>query len=180
MSSFDAEAFRAKILADDIALVEKSHETKCKVTRVVYDNDGAYKASYWGAKVGDWVSIRPCADNPENKSYLGVYIGEIALSLYGKYLPANLPEAKAYPDYKDKDADAPVFQEPHVLVVSQAMYNPAIFIPDLKKVVFGAESWWGRIESPDQLKQITDETISGTWYVQALKSLSEEPVEKDQ
>lgn len=34
--------------------------------------------------------------------------------------------------------------------------NPAIFVFDLKKIIYGCESWWGFIESEDELRTITD------------------------
>lgn len=52
--------------------------------------------------------------------------------------------------------------------------NPAIYIPDLKRVVFGCESWWGTIEGPEDLKKITDQDIQDLWYVKALKEMQEE------
>lgn len=60
-----------------------------------------------------------------------------------------------------------------MLVMQSGYHNPAFYVPSLKRVVFGCESWWGHIDGPDALKQITDEVIDGVWYVQALKSLSE-------
>lgn len=50
--------------------------------------------------------------------------------------------------------------------------NPAIFVPDLNRVVWGMESWWGPIESKEKLHQITDEDISNVWYVKAAKEFN--------
>jgi len=33
------------------------------------------------------------------------------------------------------------------------------------------ESWWGVVESEDDLKDITMDTINEQWYVKALKSM---------
>jgi hypothetical protein len=52
--------------------------------------------------------------------------------------------------------------------------NPAIFVFELNKIVFGAESWWGVIENEDELKKIkiTQDDIDNVWYVKALKAIS--------
>lgn len=47
--------------------------------------------------------------------------------------------------------------------------NPAIFVPELGKIIFGMESWWGRIKSEEELKDITDGDIENVWYVKMLK-----------
>ena len=47
-------------------------------------------------------------------------------------------------------------------------------MPDLKRLVMGYESWWGIIESEEQLRQITNFDIENIWYVKALKALSDE------
>lgn len=54
--------------------------------------------------------------------------------------------------------------------------NPAIFVPEFNEIIWGAESWWSKIESPDDLKQITDADIENAWYVKALKKIEEENV----
>ena len=53
------------------------------------------------------------------------------------------------------------------------MTNPAIFVPELKKIIYGYESWWGAITNKDDLSDlnISDEDIENTWYVQLLKSM---------
>ena len=49
--------------------------------------------------------------------------------------------------------------------------NPAIYVPELGKIIFGMESWWGIIESPEELKDISDDDISNTWYVKLLQEM---------
>lgn len=51
---------------------------------------------------------------------------------------------------------------------STFIYNPAIYISKTNEIIFGAESWWGRIESKEDLKDISDEEINNLWYVKAL------------
>lgn len=107
----------------------------------------------YGGECGDFVAIRPIfadGDPRDGKTYLGVVIGELATSVSMS---------------RKSDDDT-------IAVVGHSVHNPMIFVPDLKRVVFGYESWWGRIETPDDLRQITDADINNVWYVQALKALS--------
>lgn len=100
-----------------------------------------------GGEVGYPVSIRPCADEYEGKTYLGFFLGYIATSIQS--------ETKT-------DGIALYF----------SCYNPAIFVPDLNKVIFGYESFWGKIDSPEALREITDETIGNIWYVKGLRAMA--------
>lgn len=102
--------------------------------------------------VGSWVAIRPVTDNPEQKTYLGVFLGA-------------LPVKNATASYHVKT------KELSFLVHN----NPGIYVPDLKKVVYGYESWWGRLKKPEDLRQITDQDIQNVWYVKALRELTPEP-----
>ena len=102
----------------------------------------------WSGKCGEMVGIRPCADEYEKKTFLGVFIGDIAVS-NGAYLQGTT-----------------------LRIVPHS--NPAIFVPDLNKVIFGYESWWGQIGSVEELHQITNEDINNVWYVKALKALHKE------
>lgn len=50
--------------------------------------------------------------------------------------------------------------------------NPAIWVPELEKVVWGDSSWWGPIEKKEDAERlITDADIQNVWYVKALKRL---------
>lgn len=102
----------------------------------------------FGGKQGDYVSIRPVSDNPENKTFLGLLLGDVATSISATYITA------------DKQ-----------LFLAPAGHNPAIWVPDLNKIVYGYESWWGTIDSVEQLRKISDDDINSVWYVQALKQL---------
>lgn len=121
------------------------------VDAVEFEKSDTVRPPLFGAQSGDFVSIRPCGDEYAGKTYLGVMIGDIARTQMASYK-----------------------RETKTLSVSMALYNPAIFVPDLKKVIFGCESWWGKIEDETSLRQISDSDIDSVWYVQALKSLSEE------
>lgn len=104
----------------------------------------------FGGECGDMVAVRPCGDEYEGKTFLGVLLGAIAIS-----------------------QGASFNKETGELEVYQAMHNPAIFIPDRNAVVYGCGSWWGRIEREEQLQDITDNDIENVWYVKALKQLEE-------
>jgi hypothetical protein len=107
----------------------------------------------FGGTCGDFVRVRPILpdnDPDDGKTFLGVIIGEMATGV-------------SLNRHRDT---------PGLIEVGFYAHNPMIFVPDLARVVFGYESWWGRINSPDDLRQITDATINNVWYVQALKALS--------
>lgn len=57
--------------------------------------------------------------------------------------------------------------------------NPCIFLPEIKKIVFGAESWWSRIKPGEDVSDITDEDVENTWYVKYLKELIKEADQKN-
>lgn len=105
-------------------------------------------------KVGNYVSIRPCAKEFENKTYLGIYLGEFPVGTMATYHP-------------DKKQFGIVLKN-----------NPAIFVPDLNQVVYGMESWWGEINTPEDLKQITNQDIENVWYVKALHAMAEKDLDK--
>lgn len=96
-----------------------------------------------GANMGDLVSIRYCKDN---KTYLGFYIGDLAIETFGTFRPKTSK------------------------IEIMAMHNPAMFVPELGKIIYGVESWWKKIESPEELEEITDEDIENVWYMKILKS----------
>ena len=102
----------------------------------------------WRCETGAFVAIRPCDPECHGKTYLGVYIGDLAMGV-----------------------SCSVHRVSGVMTVGFGWHNPAIYVPELKRVVLGAESWWGQIKKPEDLKQISDADIQGVWYVQALKAL---------
>ncbi len=98
-------------------------------------------------KIGALVKIRPCGDEYKNKTYLGFYLGD---------LPTQIVSS--------------LNSKTSVLKIS-TMTNPAIFVPELKKIVFGYESWWGEIKDEKELKEITSDDIDNVWYVKLLKAM---------
>ena len=99
-------------------------------------------------KKGKFVKIRPCGKEYQGKTYLGLYLGDLPTGHHISHNPETL-ELKVSFDS-----------------------NPAIFVFDLNKIIYGYESWWGIIENKEDLKDITDLDIENIWYVKALKELS--------
>lgn len=100
------------------------------------------------SKIGKFASIRPCGEEYKDKTYLGLYLGDLPI---GNYVSYN-------PETKELDVSF------HC--------NPAIFVFELKKIIYGCESWWGIIKSEEDLKKITNTDIDNVWYVKALKEIS--------
>lgn len=117
------------------------------VENINYDNCNGYIPNGLGTNTGDLVKIRPCGEEYNNKTYLGIFIGEIGIQPYVSY---------------DQDKQLNI----------NLMHNPMIYIPDLKKCVFGYESWWSKIENEDELSDITENDINNTWYVKLAKELN--------
>lgn len=93
---------------------------------------------------GKLVKIRSCKKEHGDKTYLGIYLGDMALSIH----------------HSIKD---------DVLTASHSFYNPAIFVPELNEIIYGCESWWGEIKSPEEVNElITDDVIKNVWYVKLL------------
>lgn len=99
--------------------------------------DKLYDYSY--CKPGTLVSIRTVGE--DKKTYFGISIGD---------LPLN-PSV-----FYNSDSKTLRFG---------VQSNPAFFVPDLNKVVFGAESFWCKIEDMDHFKEITDSSIKSQWYM---------------
>lgn len=105
-------------------------------------------------RAGSLVKIRPCNKEYGGKTYLGLYLG-------------NQPWSQTVSYNKELGE----------LTVGMAT-NPAIYVFDLQKIIFGAESWWSIIENPEELKDITDDDINSQWYVKALKAMHKEEPEE--
>jgi hypothetical protein len=101
-----------------------------------------YQNGLYKSYIGKPVKVRL-----KDKTYLGVFIGDLPES---SHISHN--------------------EETGVLTVRH-ITNPAMFVPKLNRIVFGYESWWSVIESPEDFKDITDEDINNVWYVQMVKSM---------
>lgn len=103
----------------------------------------------WRTKTGTPVKVRSCKEEHGNKTYFGIMIGDVALTIGHKI-------------------------EGDTVIAEKAFYNPCIFVPELATVVYGCSSWWEEIKSKEELdKMITDETIKNVWYVKMLNGLKE-------
>jgi hypothetical protein len=105
-----------------------------------------YSDILYKSYVGKSVAVRPCG---AEKTYLGVFLGELPTS-------SNVS--------LDKNGK---------LTVSH-MFNPAMFVPELNKIVFGCESWWKVLQNEEDFSSITDADIDNVWYVKALKTICED------
>lgn len=121
-------------------------EYPLEVNKITYDND---KTQLSRDSVGKLVKIRPCGEEYENKTYLGLFLGELPISNHVSY-SENKKELKV-----------------------GFINNPAIFVFELNKIIYGNESWWGIIDSPEKLNEITDKDINDVWYVKLMKELSD-------
>lgn len=101
-------------------------------------------------QVGAPVRIRPCGEEYGKKTYLGIYIGDLPI------------QSTVQHDEKQNK------------LIIGTMDNPAIYVFELKKVIYGYESYWQPIKDLENLKDITDETIENQWYVKALKEIAKE------
>ncbi len=87
-------------------------ELPITVEKIEFEPFGNVTNPFWGGEIGDFVSIRPCAEEYEDKTFLGILVGEIPTS--------------QFVTFDDKTG---------VLRVSAGMRNPAILVPSLKKVI---------------------------------------------
>ena len=107
-------------------------------------------------RAGKFCKIKPCGDEYGGKTYLGLCLGELPW----------MPVAQFHPE--------------EGILEFKNYGNPAIYVFALQKVIYGGESWWGIVESPDCLRDITQDDINGQWYVQALKGVLEKGGEADE
>lgn len=110
--------------------------------------NGETDAVHYRRDVGAFVAVRPVGKEYGGKTFLGIYVGDVA-----------------------SDVDCRFHRTTGILSIALGMHNPAIYVPDLKRIVFGYESWWAKLESPEDLRQISDKDIENVWYVKALRDL---------
>lgn len=123
-----------------------------KVKSINFSEDEKFtEKNKFGSGCGTMVAVRPCGEKYQGKTYLGILLGELALSTYVNFN-----------------------RETGELNINPAMYNPMIFIPSANSVVFGVGSYWHKIENEYQLNDITDVDIENVWYVKAMKQLLKE------
>ena len=102
-----------------------------------------------GEDIGKLALIRPCGEEYGDKTYVGIFLGD---------MPCWQTVS-----FKDDTGE----------LTTKMVGNPAIFVPELKKTIYGCESWWKVVEDDSELTQvITDDMIQSQWYVQAAKAMS--------
>ena len=100
-----------------------------------------------GHEIGTPVAVRPCGEEYEGKTYFGIYLGELPISILTSY---------------DRETG---------ILKNSTMNNPAMYVPELKRIIYGCGSWWQEIESASELQEITNADIEDTWYVKLAKEL---------
>lgn len=84
---------------------------------------------------GEYVALRLVKED-EPKTYFGIILGDIHAGVGVVHVPdSEKAEIKAM------------------------IGNPAIFVPSLKQIIYGAECWWRLIVSEEQLAAITDDDL---------------------
>lgn len=100
-----------------------------------------------GHECGCLCEVKPCGKEYQGKSYIGICLGELPIAIHT------------------------TFNKKTGILKNQTMNNPAIFVPELKKIIYGCESWWREIESLEDFKGISEKDIENTWYVKLLKKM---------
>jgi hypothetical protein len=116
------------------------------VVEKIEDKKIEYDNKYYSSDLGKLVKIRPCKEEYKNKTFLGLSLGQLPDSINSSYYPTT-----------------------HILENSTS-HNPAIYVFELNKIIFGYESWWGVIKDEKELEEITDKDIDNVWYVKLLKN----------
>lgn len=96
---------------------------------------------------GSLVRIAPCAKEYEGKTFIGMYLGELPYMQSVSY------------DKKSQNLDV------------KAIHNAAIYVFELKKIIFGMASYWQIIDSIDDFQELTKEDIDNVWYVKLMKDM---------
>jgi predicted HAD superfamily Cof-like phosphohydrolase len=100
---------------------------------------------------GELASVRPA--DVKGGTYLGVYLGAQCIHDSASFDPAA-----------------------GILRFRKFGGNPTFWLPALKRVVYGAGSWWSKIDSPEKLQAISDSDIAAVPYVQMMKAMLASPV----
>jgi hypothetical protein len=97
------------------------------------------------AVVGDLILMKP--DNPEyeGKTYLGYFLGEIALGSTVK-------------------VDA-------ISITSEFVrFSPVFYLPEIGRWFFGIDGWWSLIKQEQDFEKITLSNPDSSWYIELAKS----------
>lgn len=97
-----------------------------------------------------FIGDEKCGEEYQGKTYLGIYLGDLPIGISSSY------------------------DENTGILCNHTINNPAIFVPELKKIVYGMGSWWREIKGIEDFKGISKEEIENTWYVKLLKGMEKE------
>ena len=119
------------------------------VEQIFYDKESKFirKPFFGNVAPGDFVAVRSCRKEHEDRTFLGIYVGDVSDSYIGHDNTANS------------------------IIVKSSMPNPCMWVPEIEDYIFGYESWWHKISTEDDLKDITNADIENVWYVRALSQL---------
>lgn len=109
-------------------------ELKSAVTEIEIDNNLVTPRIVAPYHSGEFVVVRPVKGNEEQKTYFGIMLGDMNIAVGHR-------------------------QDESGITLSGLLGNPAIFVPELKQLVYGVESWWKIISSPEHLEKISDEDL---------------------
>ena len=70
-----------------------------------------------GHRCGCLCEVRPCGEEYQGKSFVGVYLGRLPIAIYSS------------------------FERRTGVLKNSTMSNPAFFVPELRKIIYGYESW---------------------------------------
>lgn len=102
------------------------------------------------ASCGELCEVTLAEKETGEKSFLGIYLGDLPTQILTSFNPEI------------------------GILKNSAMTNPAIYVFELNRIVYGYESWWRTIKSVDDFKGITDKNIENTWYVRLLRDMQKE------
>lgn len=125
-----------KITKDDCENCEK-FESKCieypiTVQKIVNKKIDTKETDH---KCGCFCEVRPCGEEYQGKSFVGVYLGQFPIMIYSS------------------------FNKKTGILKNSTLKNPAIFVPKLRKIVYGYESWWRMIQSEEDLNSVMEKDI---------------------
>ena len=55
------------------------------------------------------------------------------------------------------------------LLLVLLLMNPVIYVFELKKIIYGCESYWSFMKDSHDFEEIMQEMINGQWYIELLK-----------
>ena len=54
------------------------------------------------------------------------------------------------------------------LLLVLLLMNPVIYVFELKKIIYGCESYWSFMKDSHDFEEIMQEMINGQWYIELL------------